>query len=80
MNNENFINLIKRNIWFIGKRSSIDLIYTIRRYLFKYTFPTGTGLSGHHHLISSMMKAAFGKEQPQVLTHWDCKNSNLKQF
>ena len=49
MNNKNFINLVKGNTCFKGKGSCIDLILTIRRYPFKHTSSTETGLSDHHH-------------------------------
>ena len=72
-NNKNFINLVKGNTCFKGKGSCIDLILTNRRYSFKYTSYTGTGLSDHHHLISSRMKATFEKEEPKVLVYQDWK-------
>ena len=62
MNNESFISLVKRNTCFKGKGSCIDLILANRRYSFKHTSSTETGLSDHHHLISSMMKTTFEKE------------------
>ena len=45
MNNEIFINLVKGNTCFKGKGSCIDLILTNRRYSFKHTSSTETGLS-----------------------------------
>ena len=68
MNNENFINLVKRNTCFIGKGSRIDLILTNRRYSFKHTSSTEKGLSDHHQLISSMMNTTFEKEKSQKLS------------
>ena len=69
MNNENFINLVKGNTCFKGKGSCIDLILTNRRYSFKHTSFTEIGLSDHHHLISSMLKTIFEKEEPKVLVY-----------
>ena len=66
MNKENFINLVRGNIFFKGKGSYIDLILTIRRYSFKHSSSTETGLSDHHHLISSMMKTTFEKDESKV--------------
>ena len=68
MNNQNFINLVKGNTCFEGKRSCIDLILTNRRYSFKHTSSTETGLNDHHHLISSMMKTTFEKEELYTVT------------
>ena len=45
INNENFINPVKLNTCFKGKGSCIDLILTNRRYSFKHTSSTETGLS-----------------------------------
>ena len=80
MNNENFINLVKGNTCFKGKGSCIDLILTNRRYSFKHTSSTETGLSDHHHLISSMMRTTFEKEDSKVLVYRDYKNFSFNSF
>ena len=80
MNNANFINLVKGNTYFKGKRSCIDLILTNRRYSFKRASSTETDLSDHHHLISSMMKTTFEKEESTVLVHRDYENFNFNCF
>ena len=79
-NNENFINLVKGNTCFKGKGSCIDLILTNRRYSFKHTSFIETGLSDHHHLISSMMKTTFEKEESKVLVYQDYKNFSFNSF
>ena len=80
MNNENFINLVKGNTCFKGKGSCIDLILTNRRYSFKHTSFIETGLSDHHHLISSMMKTTFEKEESKVLVYQNYKNFSFNSF
>ena len=80
MNNENFINLVKVNTCCKGKGSCIDLILTNRRYSFKHTCSTETGMSYHHHLIPSTMKTTFEKEEPEVLVYRDYKNFNFNSF
>ena len=80
MNNENFINLVKGNTCFKGKGSCIDLILTNRRYSFKHTSSNETGLSDHHHLISSMMKTTFEKEESKVLVYQNYKNFSFNSF
>ena len=80
MNKENFINLVRGNICFKGKGSYIDLILTNRRYSFKHSSSTETGLSDHHHLISSMVKTTFEKEGTKVLVYWSYKNFNFNSF
>ena len=80
LNNENFINLVKGNTCFKGKGSCIDLILTNRRYSFKHTSSTETGLSDHHHLISSMMKTTFEKEESEVLAYRDYKHFSFNSF
>ena len=64
---KNFINLVKGNTCCKGKGSHIDLLLINRRYSFKNTSSTETGLSDHHHLISSVMKTSFEKEGSKVL-------------
>ena len=80
MNDENFINLVKGKTCFRGKSSCIDLILTNRRYSFKHTSSTETGLIDHHHLISSMMKTTFEKEESKVLVYQDYKNFSFNSF
>ena len=80
MNIENFINLVKGNTFFKGTGSCIDLILTNTNYSFKYTSSTEKGLSHHHHLISSMMKITFEKEESKVLVYQDYKNFNFNCF
>ena len=59
LDSNNLTNLIKINTCFKGKGSSIDLIFTNRKYSFKYTSSYETGLSDHHHLIYTMLKSSF---------------------
>ena len=51
----NLTYLIKSNTYFKGKRLSIDLILTDKKHSFKHTSPYETGLSGHCHLIYTML-------------------------
>ena len=57
----NFINLIKTATCFKGTGSCIDLLLTNQKYSFKYANAFETGLSYHHLLIYSMLKAFFLK-------------------
>ena len=79
MNDENFINLVKDNTCFRVKGSCIDLILTKRKYSFIHTSFTETGLS-NHHLISSMMKTTFEKEEPKTLVCRDYQNCSFNSF
>ena len=80
MNNKNFINLVKGNTCFKGKGSCIDLILTNRRHSFKHTSSIETGLSDHHHLISSMMKTSSEKEESKVLVYRDYTNFSFSSL
>ena len=80
INDENFINLVKDKTCFRGKSSCIDLILSSGRYSFKHTSSTETGLSDHHHLISSMMKTTFEKEESKGLVYQDYKNFSFNSF
>ena len=80
MNNKKSINLVKWNTSFKYKGSCIDLILTNRRHSFKHNSSTETGLSDHHHLISSMMKTTFEKEEPKTLVCRDYQNCSFNSF
>ena len=60
--------------------SCIDLILPNRMYSFKSTSSTDTILSDHLHLISSMMKTAFEKEEPEVFNIPGLRKICFQQF
>ena len=61
----NLFNIIKSNACFKGN-SCIDLILTNRKYCFKHSSTFETVLRDHHHLIYSVLKATFKKEEPKL--------------
>ena len=63
------------NTCFKGKGSCIDLILTNRKYCFKYSSTFETGLSGHHHLVYSLLQTCFKREESKHIFYRDCKNS-----
>ena len=63
MNSFNLYNLFKSNTCFRGSGSCIGLILTNRKYYFKHTSAFETELCDHHHLIYSMLKTTFKKEE-----------------
>ena len=80
MNSFNLYNLIKSNTCFKGSGSCIDLILTNRKYCFKHTSTFETGLSDHHHLIYSMLKTTFKKEESKQFIYRDYKNFDNTNF
>ena len=66
MKSLNRFNIITSNTCFKGNGTCIDLILTIRKYCFKHSFTFETGLSDHHHLIYSVLKLTFKKEEPKL--------------
>ena len=62
------------------KGSCIDLILPSRKYSFKNTSSTDTSLSDHHHLISSMIKTVFEKEEPEVFNISGLQKICFEQF
>ena len=76
MQSHNLFNLIKSNTCFKGRGSCIDLILTNRKICFKNSSTFETGLSDQHHLIYSMLKTTFKKEDSKGLIYCDYKNSN----
>ena len=75
MEHYNYYNLIKNNTCFKGDGSCIDSILTNRKYCFKNTSSFETGVSDHHHLIYSILKTTFEKEESKNVTY-----RNYKQF
>ena len=75
MEHYNYYSFIKNNTSFKGNGSCIDLILTNRKYCFKNTSSFETGISDHHHLIYSMLKTTFEKEESIKVTY-----RNYKQF
>ena len=71
LNEHDLINFIKNNTCFKGEGSCIDLILTNRKFLFKNSTSFETGLSDHHHLIYSMLKTTFHKEETKALIYRD---------
>ena len=68
LNEHDLINLIKNNTCFKGEGSFIDLGLTNQKYSFKKSTSFETSLSDHHHLIYSMLKTRFHKEEPKMLS------------
>ena len=80
MLSHNLLNLIKSNTRFKGRGSYIDLILTNRKFCFKNSSTFETGLSNHHHLIYSMLKTTFKKEDSKRLIYRDYKDFNNEYF
>ena len=80
MEHYNYYNLIKNNTCFKGDGSCIDLILTNRKYCFKNTSSFETGISDHHHLIYSMLKTTFEKEESIKVTYRDYKQFQWENF
>ena len=47
----------------------IGLILTNRKYSFKLPTSFGRSLSDHHHLMQSILKTTFQKEEPKILIY-----------
>ena len=72
LNEHDLTNLIKNNTCFKGEGPCIDLILTNQMFSFKNFTSFETGLSDHHHLIYSLPKATFHKDEPKTLIYRDC--------
>ena len=75
----NLYNLIKSNTCFQGSGSCIDLILT-SKILLKHTSAFETGLCDHHHLIYSILKTIFKKEESKQFIYRDYKNFDNTNF
>ena len=80
MNSFNLYNLIKSNTCLKGSGSFIDLILNNRKYCFKHTSTFETELSGHNHLIYSMLKTTFKKEESKHFIYHDYKDFDNTNF
>ena len=80
MQSFNLLNLIKTNTCFKGKGSCIELILTKRKYCFKHSSTFESGLSDHHHLVYSMLKTCFKREESKHFIYRDYKNFNDTDF
>ena len=81
MQSLNLFNLIKPNTCSKGNGTCIDLILTNRRYYcFKHSSFFETGLSDHHHLIYSMLKTTYKKEEPKLYKYRDYKKIDSTAF
>ena len=81
MNDYNFANLIQNNTCFKSSRGTcIDLILTNKKALFQHSNSFETGLSDCHHLIYSMFKMSYSKQNSVKQVYRDFKNFNPKYF
>ena len=78
----NLSNLIKEPTCFknLLNPSLIDLILTNRPRSFQNSKPIETGLSDHHKLTITVMKAFFPKQEPVITTYRDYKHYNEDLF
>ena len=69
LNEHDLTNLIKNNACFKGEGSCTDFILTNRKFSFKNSASFEAGLSAYHHLIYSMLKTTFHKEERKMLIY-----------
>ena len=76
-----YINLIKDKTCFKGQRGTcIDLLLTNQRNCFKKSSSYETGISDHHHLIYTMLKATFQKLEPNKVSYRNYKTFDYQVF
>ena len=80
MQSLNLFNVVKSNTCFKGNGTCVDLILTNRKYYFKHSSTFETGLSDHHHLIYSMLKTTFEKEERKLFKYCDYKKFDSTAF
>ena len=80
MHSLSLFNITKSNTCFKGHGTCIDLILTNRKYCFKHSSTFETGLSDHHHLIYSMLKTTFKKDEPKLFKYRDYKKFDSTAF
>ena len=65
---------------FKGKGTCIDLILANWKYFFKNANTFEAGMSGHHHMIYTMLKSTIEKAEPIKLIYRDYKNFSFDRF
>ena len=80
MKSLNLFNIITSNTCFKDNATCIDSILTNRKYCFKHSLTFETGLSDHHHLIYSVLKLTFKKEEPKLYKYRDYKKFDSTAF
>ena len=80
METHNYFNLTKNNTYFKGPWSCIDLVLINRKYCFQGTSSLETGLTDNHHLIYSILKITFEKEEPTKVTYRNYKHFQWQHF
>ena len=80
MEHYNYYSLIKNSTCSKGDSSCVDLILTNRKYCFENTSSFETGISDHHHLIYSMLKTTFEKEESKKVTYRNYKQLQWENF
>ena len=78
MQSHKLFNLIKSNTCFKGR--GFCMILTNRKFCFKNSSTFETGLRDHHHLIYSILKTTFKKEDSKRLVYREYKNFNNEYF
>ena len=74
-------NIIKQKTCFTGEQGTlIDLILTNRPRSFQNTVATETGLSDHHLMISTFLKAHLVRLKPKNVFYRNYKNFDPSQF
>ena len=82
LNAYNAENIVKDKTCFksIENPSCIDLVITDKPGSFQHTNVFTTGISDHHKLVTTVMKAKIIKAQPKNVHYRDYKNFNEKDF
>ena len=76
MNNQCLSNLIKGSTCFKSANgSTINLFLTTNKYLFQKSNSFETGISNHHHLITTVLKTTYERFPPKLLTCRSYKHS-----
>ena len=76
----NLYNLIKQNTCFKGKGSLLDLILTNKKNSFVNSSTLETGISDFHHMIFSVMKTHWEKEESKQKYYRNFKNFSFDTF
>ena len=82
LNTYNAKKIIKNKTCFkiIENPSCVDLIITIKPGSFQHTIVLETGISDHHKLVTTVIKAKFTKASPKYIHYRNYKNFDEQDF
>ena len=69
-----YCHINQKTCWKSAEGTCIDLIFSNQKYSFQHTGAVETGISDHHALVYTMLKAKYVKRKAKEITYRDYRN------